>query len=138
MHSNVMLRFMVQALQDPRYVAAPSTVYPDTCNRLLSYYIYCLLQYFYSRQLGRACQLVYGNLDWARAEAQLASALHVAFAAQAVQRTKLAIVGHQAPGFLDFHPNPFVMSKTFGIVLQHVGLTEYIDTSLQAVTEAEV
>jgi len=81
---------------------------------------------------------VYGNLDWARAEAQLASALHVAFAAQAVQRTKLAIIGHQAPGFLDFHPNPFVMSKTFGVVLQHVGLTEYIDTSLQAVTEAEV
>jgi hypothetical protein len=81
---------------------------------------------------------VYGNLDWARAEAQLASALRVAFAAQAVQRTKLAIVGHQAPGFLDFHPNPFVMSKTFGVVLQHVGLTEYIDTTLQAVTEAEV
>ncbi len=129
-----MLRFMVQALQDPPpplCTSAPSTVSPVLSTTYIA-------SYDISRQLGRACQLVYGNLDWARAEAQLASALHVAFAAQAVQRTKLAIVGHQAPGFLDFHPNPFVMSKTFGVVLQHVGLTEYIDTSLQAVTEAEV
>jgi hypothetical protein len=120
------------------YVAPPSTVQ----YILIRVTDFCRITYiaFYdiSRQLGRACQLVYGNLDWARAEAQLASAIHVAFAAQAVQRTKLAIVGHQAPGFLDFHPNPFVMSKTFGVVLQHVGLTEYIDTTLQAVTEAEV
>ena len=50
----------------------------------------------------------------------------------------MALIGHQAPGFTDFHPNPFLMSQTFGIVFQHVGLTEYIATALDAVTQEEV
>lgn len=90
------------------------------------------------RQLGRSCQLVYANLDWARAEVQLAAAVHVAFATQAVRHAKLALVGHQAPGFIDFQPSPGALSRTFGCVLQHVGLTEYVDTALHAVAEAEV
>jgi hypothetical protein len=81
---------------------------------------------------------VYGNLDWALAESQLISSLHVAFAARAVQLVKLGLIGHQAPGFVDFHPNPFVMSKTFGCVLQNVGLVEYIDTALHTITDSEV
>jgi hypothetical protein len=68
----------------------------------------------------------------------MAAAVHVAFAARTIQLTKLGLIGHQAPGFLDFHPNPFVMSKTFGSVLQHVGLTEYIDAALHTIEESEV
>ena len=90
------------------------------------------------RQLGRSCQLVYANLNWSLAAAQLDLAVHVAFATKSIQLTKLALVGYQAPGFVDFHPNPFVMSKTFGCVLQHVGLSEYIDTALQTVSDSEV
>ena len=50
----------------------------------------------------------------------------------------MALIGHQAPGFTDFHPNPFLMSETFGVVFQHVGLTEYIATALDTVTQQEV
>ena len=50
----------------------------------------------------------------------------------------MALIGHQAPGFTDFHPNPFLMSQTFGIVFQHVGLTEYIATALDTITQEEV
>ena len=51
---------------------------------------------------------------------------------------QVALIGHQAPGFTDFHPNPFLMSQTFGAVFQHVGLTEYIQTALETITEEEV
>ena len=50
----------------------------------------------------------------------------------------MALIGHQAPGFTDFHPNPFLMSQTFGVVFQHVGLTEYTAAALEAVTQEEV
>merc|ERR1719232_1998918 len=68
----------------------------------------------------------------------LERALSVSFASRYIQLTKVALIGHQAPGFTDFHPNPFLMSQTFGIVSQHVGLTEYIATALDAVTQEEV
>ena len=90
------------------------------------------------RQLGRQVELVYNNLDWEAAERSLRRAINVGFACRNIRKTKVALIGHQAPGFLDFHPNPFVMSKTFGVILQHVGLAEYVTTALETVTEAEV
>jgi len=90
------------------------------------------------RQLGRQCQFVYNNLDWVTAELSLVQSVNVAFASRQIQHAKLALIGHQAPGFVDFHPNPFLMSKTFGTILQHVGLLEYTKTALEVVTEAEV
>jgi len=90
------------------------------------------------RQLGRRVELVYGNLDWERAMQTLQQAINVAFASVAIKRTKLALIGHQAPGFTDFHPNPFLLSTTFGTVFEHVGLTEYTMTALNSITEDEV
>ena len=29
----------------------------------------------------------------------------------------------------DFHPNPFVLRKTFGSLLLHIGITEYVATA---------
>ena len=83
-------------------------------------------------------QLVYCNLDWTAARDQLLSAVHVAFATRYIRRTKVALVGHQAPGFIDFHPNPFQLSEQFGSILQHVGMTEYIATALETVQDHEV
>ena len=65
--------------------------------------------------------MVYNNLDWVAAEASLRRAVNVGFASRHVQKTKVCLIGHQAPGFTDFHPNPFLMSQTFGCVFQHVG-----------------
>jgi len=90
------------------------------------------------RQLGRQCQLVYNNLDWETAALRLDQAINLGFASRMIRNTKIALIGHQAPGFVDFHPNPFLLSKTFGSILQHVGLTEYTTTALENVTEEEV
>ena len=90
------------------------------------------------RQLGRQVEMVYSNLDWEAADRSLRRAINVGFACRTIRLTKVALVGHQAPGFVDFHPNPFVMSKTFGTILQQVGLTEYITTALESVTDEEV
>ena len=43
------------------------------------------------RQLGRSCQLVYANMNWSLAAAQLDLAVHVAFATKSIQLTKLAL-----------------------------------------------
>ena len=90
------------------------------------------------RQLGLRCQLVYGNTDWPRAEARLTAAVGVAFASRTVRQAKLGLVGHQAPGFVDFHPDPALLCCTFGTLLQHVGLVEYIDIANNVITEEEV
>merc|ERR1719481_1141549 len=71
------------------------------------------------RQLGMQCQFVYENLDWLRAEQRLRKAISLGFAGKQIRQTKLALIGHQAPGFVDFHPNPFLMSRSFGTILQH-------------------
>jgi len=90
------------------------------------------------RQLGRQVEMVYNNLAWDMAEKSLKRAVNIGFASRNIRLTKIALIGHQAPGFVDFHPNPFLMSKTFGIVFQHVGLTEYISTALDAITNDDV
>ena len=50
---------------------------------------------------------------------------------------KIALIGYQAPGFQDFHPDPFAMRKTFGTLMLHVGITEYVATA-KAIPEANV
>merc|ERR1711892_495673 len=82
--------------------------------------------------------LVGSNLDWPTAAIRLGEAVNLGFAGRQVQNTKIALIGHQAPGFVDFHPNPFLLSKTFGSILQHVGLTEYTTTAIEGVSEEEV
>ena len=72
------------------------------------------------------------------ADRSLRRAINVGFASRNIGLTKVVLIGHQAPGFTDFHPNPFLMSQTFGIVFQHVGLTEYVSTVLEAIMEDEV
>ena len=91
-----------------------------------------------TRQLGGLCEIVYNNLNWDKAKQSLLNAVYVAFATRYMKRTKLALIGYQAPGFVDFHPNPFQMCRQFGSILQQVGMTEYIATALHTITEEEV
>lgn len=80
------------------------------------------------RQLGRKdVDLVYADQDWAAAEAQLAAAVNRAYAAKTLRVAKVGLIGHQAPGFVDLHPDPFCLHKTFGgAVLEHVALDDLI------------
>ena len=77
------------------------------------------------RQLGFPIELVFGNLDWALAERQLLRGVHVAFAKSFLAKAKVGLIGYHAPGFQDFHPDPFAMRKTFGSLLLHIGFLEY-------------
>jgi len=79
------------------------------------------------RQLGFKLEFVYGNLDWALAEARLNAGVRVAFALRYLNHTKIGLIGYQAPGFQDFHPDPFSMRKTFGSLLLHFGMTEFVN-----------
>eukprot|EP00298_Acanthocystis_sp_HF-20_P000051 c10055_g1_i1.p1 GENE.c10055_g1_i1~~c10055_g1_i1.p1 ORF type:complete len:483 (+),score=196.43 c10055_g1_i1:33-1451(+) len=89
------------------------------------------------RQLGRECELVYGNLNWSLAEAQLHKSVWVSFATRYLRKSKICLLGYQAPGFVDFHPDPFALSKTFGSILQQATIDEYL-ALVQEVTEEEV
>ena len=78
------------------------------------------------RQLGFKIELVYANLDWQLAEVQLLKGVHVSFAYSFLSKAKLGLVGYHAPGFQDFHPDPFCMRKTFGTLMLHLG--KYLDS----------
>ena len=87
------------------------------------------------RQLGFSIELVYGNLDWALAETQILRGVRTAFAKRFLAKAKVVLIGYHAPGFQDFHPDPFCMRKTFGALLLHIGIQEYEQI---ASTEAEI
>ena len=80
------------------------------------------------RQLGFKIELVYANLDWQLAEVQLLKGVHVSFAYSFLSKSKIGLVGYHAPGFQDFHPDPFCVRKTFGTLMLHLG--KYILGSL--------
>ncbi len=77
------------------------------------------------RQLGFEVETVFANLDWQLAEVQLIRGVRIAFAKRFLAKAKVGLVGYQAPGFQDFHPDPFRMRKTFGTIMLHLGLGEY-------------
>ncbi len=59
------------------------------------------------QQLGFNTEVVYANLDWQLVEIQLLRGVHVAFAKRYLAKAKVGLVGYQAPGFQDLHPDPF-------------------------------
>jgi L-fucose isomerase-like protein len=79
------------------------------------------------RQLGRPFEIVYGGADWSETERQLRRAIPLAMLGASLSQSKMGLIGFHAPGFVDMHPDPFLMSKTFGIEMQHVGLVEFMD-----------
>lgn len=79
------------------------------------------------RQMGRRFELVYGNLDWKLAESQLRRAARVTYAARYIQQAKIGVIGGHAPGFVDLHPHPFIVNKSFGTQVEMVGLVEFMD-----------
>ena len=78
------------------------------------------------RQLGRRdVELVYADQDWSQAAHQLCRAIARAAGTARIKTAKIGLIGHQAPGFVDLHPDPFALHKTFqGCVLEHVGLAD--------------
>lgn len=48
-------------------------------------------------------------------------------AQEELKKVKLGLIGHQAPGFLDFHPHPFLMYEKFGCIMQHISLADFLE-----------
>ena len=42
------------------------------------------------------------------------------------------------PGFQDFHPNPFLLRKTFGSLLLQIGSSEFVNIATKVITDEEV
>ena len=83
------------------------------------------------RQLGRRdVELVYQDQDWTAAASQLSRAIARAAGTARIKTAKIGLIGHQAPGFVDLHPDPFALHKTFqGCVLEHVGLADLVQAA---------
>ena len=83
-------------------------------------------------------ELVYADQDWATAAQQLSQAIARAAGTARIKTAKIGLIGHQAPGFVDLHPDPFALHKTFqGCILEHVGLSDLIQAA-EAIDQASV
>ena len=68
-------------------------------------------------------ELVYADQDWSQACAPVEPSYVEAAGTARIKTAKIGLIGHQAPGFVDLHPDPFALHKTFqGCVLEHAGL----------------
>ncbi len=89
------------------------------------------------RQLGRAFELVYGHPDDRECRNELEIAVRVAGAAQAIRNAKTGLVGYHAPGFVDLHSDPALLSRLLGVQLHHLGITDFVEL-INGVDEATV
>lgn len=89
------------------------------------------------RQIGRPFEIVYGGPKYERLGRDLDEAIRVAAAAKRLGKSKVGLVGHHAPGFIDMHADPFDLNKSLGVQMQHFGLRELVDAA-EGVPEDEV
>jgi L-fucose isomerase-like protein len=80
------------------------------------------------RQLGMPFEVVYGNHNWQLAAQQLKNAVQLSYLEKSVKNAKLGLIGFHAPGFIDMYADPFLLNRTFGAQMQHMGLQEFLDT----------
>lgn len=79
------------------------------------------------RQLGREFELAYGHPDDDRTRAALTAAATLTAAAAKLRRSKVGLIGYHAPGFINMHVDPALMSRLLGVELHHFGLQEFFD-----------
>ena len=89
------------------------------------------------RQLNRSFELVYGFPGVEETQRQLKDAIRIAYTVRCLRRGKIGLVGYHAPGFIDMHADPFLMSRELGIQLHHFSLQEFLDT-MQGFSSEEV
>lgn len=78
------------------------------------------------RQLGRPFELVYGMPGAAETEKQLADAIGATAAARRLRASQVGIIGYHAPGFIDMHSDPFLLSQQVGSQLRHYSLQDLL------------
>ncbi|NOZ23326.1 MAG: sugar isomerase [Planctomycetes bacterium] len=76
--------------------------------------------------LQRPFEIVYGMPGEGETEAQLDRAVRIAHAVHVLSNAKVGLIGNHAPGFVDMHADPFLLSRTFGTQMQHISLHEFL------------
>ena len=78
------------------------------------------------RMLDCPFEIVYGMPGEVETKSQLDRAVRIAHAAQVLSSAKIGLIGNHAPGFIDMHADPFLLSQTFGTQMQHIALHEFL------------
>ncbi|MEW6356590.1 MAG: L-fucose/L-arabinose isomerase family protein [Planctomycetota bacterium] len=84
------------------------------------------------RMLHRPFEIVYGMPGQEETKAQLDRAVHIAHAVRVLSKAKIGLIGNHAPGFIDMHADPFLLSRKLGAQLQHISLHEFLSEMEEA------
>jgi L-fucose isomerase-like protein len=89
------------------------------------------------RQFGHGFELVYGHPEQERTRQELLRATRICASVNAMHTSTVGVVGGPAPGFIDMHADPAVMSSMLGVGLVEMGLRE-LYTAMEECDEDEV
>lgn len=76
-------------------------------------------------QMNKSFEFVFTNTDWIFTKLKLSESIYNIMAHENLKKVKLGLIGNHAPGFLDLHPHPFLINKTFGCIIKNIGLSEF-------------
>jgi L-fucose isomerase-like protein len=79
------------------------------------------------RQSGRPFEIVYGAPEDARTQREFDQAVRVAYAVRRMNRSKVGLIGYNAPGYANMHADAPTLKRELGVLLHHVGLQELLD-----------
>ena len=80
------------------------------------------------RQFGHPYELIYGMPGEKDFEEEFDAALHVAYTAARIRKSKVGLIGSSAPGFINIQYDPQAVKKKLGIQTFHSGVDELLQT----------
>ena len=89
------------------------------------------------RQIGRPFEIVYGAPGDSRTVRELDHAVKVAHAIRRLGKSKVGLIGYNAPGYANMHADLSSLNRGLGVQLHHMGLHELLD-SMSALPDSAV
>jgi L-fucose isomerase-like protein len=89
------------------------------------------------RQIGRDFEIVYGDIAEDRTRLELDHAIKIAYAVRYLRKSKVGLIGYNAPGYANMNADIPSLNRGLGVQLHHMGLQELLD-AMQALPEADV
>ena len=89
------------------------------------------------RQIGKPFEIVYGAPTDVRTIQEFDDAVRVAYAARYLRKSKIGLIGYNAPGYANMAADAASLSRGLGAQLHHIGLQELLD-AMKALPASEV
>ncbi len=89
------------------------------------------------RQLRHSFELVYGMPGTMQVARQLDAAVRIAYAVSQLRNGKIGLIGYHAPGFIDMHMDPYLLSRELGIQVSHISLIAFLSL-MKGISEEEI